>query len=115
MHSSIIPNTPENLELRMKLATEKTNATGMDTATQLKEKVLQLEQQLLELHPQMPILLRTIHTQLRADPALVTTLSEDDIGILVSGLAKQQQIEIATSIVKSTPKKSMKSLTVNDL
>lgn len=86
----------------------------MTPAEQLKEKVISLQTQLLEAHPRMPVLLREIHTQLRADPELVTTLSEEDISIIVNGLKKQTQTEIATSTMKSRTK-SVKSLGLADL
>jgi len=86
----------------------------MTPAEQLRESVLTLQSQLLEANPNMPVLLRTIHTQLRTDPALVTTLSEEDIGIIVSGLSKQQNTVIATTIAKSKTK-AIKSIGVSDL
>ena len=86
----------------------------MTPAEQLKESVLSLQNQLLAANPAMPQLLRAIHTQLRADPALVTTMDEADIGILVQGLSKQQSTIIATSIAKSKTK-SIKSLGIGDL
>lgn len=67
---------------------------------ELHEKVAALQEALLTAHPTLPVLLRTIHTQLRADPELVTTLTEDEIGILVNGLKKQTNTEIATAVVK---------------
>ena len=86
----------------------------MTPAEQLKESVLTLQAQLLQANPNMPTLLRTIHTQLRQDPALVTTLSEEDIGIIVSGLGKQQMTIIATTLAKSKTK-TIKSIGLCDL
>lgn len=86
----------------------------MTPAEQLKEAVLTLQSQLLTAHPQMPTLLQTIHKQLRADPALNTTLSEEDVAIVVAGLSKLQMTTIATAIAK-TGTKSLKSITVGDL
>lgn len=67
---------------------------------ELKEKVATLQSQLLTAHPQMPILLRTIHTQLAQDPELVTVLTEEEIGIIVRGLGIQMKTEITTTPVK---------------
>ena len=86
----------------------------MTPAEQLKEQVLALQNALLNAHPQMTTLLKTIHSQLKADPSLVTVLEEDDIAIVVSGLSKLQQTIIATSVAK-TGTKSMKNITVGDL
>ena len=87
----------------------------MTPAEQLKEKVLTLQAQLLEANPNLPTLLRTIHNQLRADSSLVTVLDEEEIGIIVSGLAKQQMTVIATSISKGNKGKSLKQIDLADL
>ena len=67
---------------------------------ELQEKVAKLQEAILNLYPTMPILLRQIHTQLRADAELVTTLSENEIGILVNGLKLQTNTEIVTTVAK---------------
>lgn len=67
---------------------------------ELKEKVASLQAAILESHPTLPVLLRTIHTQLRNDPELVTTLDDEEIGIIVNGLKRQTNTEIATTTVK---------------
>jgi len=87
----------------------------MTPAEQLRESVLSLQASILSNHPQLPVLLRTIHKKLAADPDIVTLLSEEEIGILVSGLDRMQMNIIATSIASSPAKKSMKSITVADL
>lgn len=87
---------------------------SLTPAEQLRETVLTLQSHILSSHPQLPVLLRTIHTQLRSDPELVTTLDETAIGIIVSGLAKQQNVVIATSIAKSKTK-GVKSIGLADL
>lgn len=84
-------------------------------AYQVKEKLAQLEQALLETTPDMPILLRDIHRNLKADPDLVTILTEEECSILVNGLKQQTKTEIAATIVKKKPKKSLKNITVSDL
>lgn len=86
----------------------------MNQAEQLKESVLSLQQALLNQHPTMPQLLRQIHQQLKADPTIVTLMSEEEIGIVVSGLKQQTLTTIATSTAKSKTK-SLKSLSVGDL
>lgn len=83
----------------------------MNQTEQLKEQIYTLKERLLANNPDMPILLQSIHKQLRADTELVTTLSEEEIGILVSGLKRHQNIEISV-VVK---KKSVKNLTLDDL
>ena len=84
-------------------------------AFEIKEKLAQLENALLEKLPTMPTLLRDIHRSLKADPDTVTLLSEEECSILVQGLKKQTQTEISTKIIKAKPKKALSKLTVDDL
>lgn len=65
--------------------------------------------------PNMPVLLRDIHTNLKADPELVTLLDPDEIAVIVSGLSKQTQTTITTAIVSGTKGKSLKKISVDDI
>lgn len=88
----------------------------MTPTEQIKESIASLQQQLLEANPNLPTLLRTIHTALRKDPAIVTTLTDEEVGIVVSGLMNQTQTTIASAIVAGKGRtKSAKSLTLEDL
>jgi hypothetical protein len=84
-------------------------------AYEVQEKLAQLEQALLEQTPNMPTLLRSIHSHLKKDPDVVTLLSEQECAILVQGLKKQTLTEIATTAVKKKPKKALSRMTVADL
>lgn len=88
----------------------------MDIATQIKEKILSLQTALLEQHPIMPALLRDIHSNLKANPDVVTLLTEEEICIIVNGLERQTNTFIAASVVASKSKtKSAKNITLEDL
>lgn len=88
----------------------------MNPAQQVQEKIAQLSTALLEAHPRIPVLLKEIHTHLRTDPEIVTLLKEEEIQVVVNGLKKQTNTEIATAILKSSSsKKSLKNITVSDL
>jgi hypothetical protein len=67
-------------------------------------KIASLQESILHSHPTLPILLRDIHTMLKNDPAIVTLLSEEDIGIIVSGLKKQTATEISSTALKQSSK-----------
>jgi hypothetical protein len=84
-------------------------------AFEVQEKLIQLEEALLAGTPNMPTLLRDIHRNLKADPEVVTLLSEDECSILVRGLKKQTATEIATKAAKSKPKKAISKMTLSDL
>lgn len=73
---------------------------------ELREKVLQLQSAILERHPRMPVLLREIHTALRAQPENVTLSSEEEINIIVEGLKIQTGVEFAASAIKGAGTKS---------
>jgi len=90
-------------------------STAPSQAFEVQEKLASLEAALLESTPNMPELLRDIHRHLKKDPDVVTLLPEEECSILVRGLKKQTKTEIATKVLKSKPKKSLKSLTVEDL
>ena len=86
----------------------------MNIADQIKEKVLALQEALLSQHPTMPSLLRDIHTNLKANPDVVTLLTEEEVGVIVNGLKRQTATEIATAALK-TKTKSVKSISLSDL
>jgi hypothetical protein len=87
----------------------------MTPVEQLKEKVLTLQTAILEAHPTMPVLLREIHQNLKADQEIVTLLSDEEIGIIVQGLMKQTQTVILSTIAKKGTGKSLKKTSVDDI
>jgi hypothetical protein len=84
-------------------------------AFEVREKLAQLEAGLLETTPNIATLLRDIHRNLKADPDIVTILSEEDCSILVRGLKHQTSTSIATTALKRKPKKAISKMTVSDL
>lgn len=73
-------------------------------SNELKMKIAELQSMILGAHPRMPLLLKDIHSILKNDPDNVTLLSEEDIGIIVSGLKKQTATEITTATLKKSTK-----------
>lgn len=65
--------------------------------------------------PNMPTLLREIHSNLKQDPELVTLLSPEQVSIIVSGLSKQTQTTITTSILSGSKGKALKKISVDDI
>ena len=76
---------------------------------ELQSKVSELEEVILSKHPRLPVLLRDIHTTLRAQPENVTLLSEKEIAAIVAGLKVQTGVELATSVSKASATKSLKA------
>ena len=88
----------------------------MNLADQLREQIATLQEALISSNPGMPTMLRTIHTALRADPAIVTLLTPEEIGTVVSGLMKQTNTIIAAAAVsKNSSTKALKNISVDDL
>lgn len=86
----------------------------MNLADQITEQILTLQQALLANQPNMPGLLREIHQRLKADPEVVTLLTEDQIAVIVEGL----KVHTATSIVTAKEKKTatkLKDVELDDL
>lgn len=81
----------------------------------VQEKLAELEAGLLQTQPNIKDCLRLIHTKLKQDPDIVTLLTEEQCSILVRGLKKQTQVEIATKAVKAKPKKKLTDLAADDL
>ena len=82
---------------------------------ELKDKLAQLEESLLNTLPNMPTLLRDIHKQLKSDPNIVTMLSDEDCATIVKGLKHQTKVNITEAIIAKKPKKALKNMTVDDL
>lgn len=88
----------------------------MTPAEQMTEKLLSLQNALLQAHPQIPSLLREIHTTLRKDPDIVTALSDEQIAVVVAALKRQTATEIITSATKKTgTTKALKNIGLIDL
>lgn len=89
-----------------------TTPAVLGPAFEIKEQIKDLQNKLLTSHPLIPSLLRTIHTQLRADPEIVTLLEETEINVIVNGLEHQTGVKLAE--VSKPKKKSLKSLGTDD-
>lgn len=107
--------TPSTLSTTPQEATRTTPENESPQAFEVREKLACLEASLLDGTPNMPTLLRDIHRNLKADPDLVSILSEEECSILVNGLKKVTATEIAASVVKKKGGKAMKNITVADL
>lgn len=78
-------------------------------------KVQDLEQAIVDKHPKMPVLLALIHKQIAADPELVTTLSEEEIGVIVNGLKQQTKTELVGTILKQPKAREKKTVLSADM
>jgi hypothetical protein len=82
---------------------------------EIKMQMAELQEALLSAHPKMPTLLKEIHGMLQKDPACVTIMAEEEIQIIVRGLEKVTATVLAEAVTSKTPKKSLKSTSVDDL
>lgn len=82
-------------------------------------KLQDLSSQLLTQHPNIPILLRDIHSQLKQNPEVVTLMTEEEIAVVVSGLSHQTRTHLSGSVMKSAKsasgKAALKNVSADDL
>jgi hypothetical protein len=71
---------------------------------EVQETISELQSALLSAHPEMPIILRKIHTKLKADPAIVTLLTEDEIAQVINGLKVQTNVSLTSPKAAAKPK-----------
>lgn len=92
-----------------KLSAEE-NYLRQASAMEVQNKIEELSNLLLAQHPTMPVLLQEIHKTLKQQPENVTLLSDEQIGVIVSGLLKHTATAIST---KTTTKKTKVSQKLN--
>lgn len=85
---------------------------------QVKEKLIRLEETIKTAHPTMPVLLKEIHDFLKEQPDVVTLLEEEEIQVIVQGLARQTNVELISTKSKQTSaakSKRVAAITEDDL
>lgn len=83
----------------------------------LSTKIEELAEKLRSGAPGYESLLHTIHRILAADEQLAHVLKPEEIGVVVSGLAKRKNVVIAETVAKSSKKGAtgMKNISLEDL
>lgn len=76
---------------------------------EIKTRIQDLQQAIHSANPGMPAILRDIHTKLKADPAVITLLEEEDIEAIVSGLKLQTNVELTSAKPKTAKPTSAKA------
>jgi hypothetical protein len=72
------------------------------------ERIIELRDALTKQLPTLPSLLRTIHDQLRADPEVVTLLTEEQVEAIIAGLEVQTKRDIYELVEKPAKEKKAK-------
>jgi hypothetical protein len=91
------------------------NYLRQTSASEVQDKIQELQERLLSQHPTMPVLLQTIHKLLKQQPDNVTLLSDEQIGVIVSGLLRHTGTEIAAKAAGKKTKKVSQKLSLSDL
>lgn len=86
----------------------------MTLEEQIQEKLLHLEEALLQELPEMPTILAVIHKELAQQPQLIQALTDEQIATITKGLSVYTQTKITTSPTKKR-KPSLKNVSVLDL
>jgi hypothetical protein len=72
-------------------------------------KMQELQEAIHGQHPKMPVLLMHIHKHLTTDPELVSILSEEEIGVIVSGLKVQTKTELVGTVARQSKARDKKT------
>ncbi len=91
------------------------NLSSSSPHEECKNKILSLQQVMIEETPKLPIVLGEIKRILLKNPEVATLLTEEEIGKLVAGLSVRANEKLAEAVVKSTRTKSTKNATVDDI
>lgn len=79
----------------------------------IKMQLAELELALNQKLPEFKTILRDIHTKLRNDPEIVTALSDEEIGQILTGLKHHAQVEIIAPKAAKESKKATKAAIAN--
>lgn len=109
--TNLIQNIPTD---DSKLSAEE-NYLRQASASEVQDKIQELQERLLSQHPTMPVLLQTIHKLLKQQPDNITLLSDEQIGVIVSGLMRHTSTEISAKAAGSRAKKVTQKLSLSDL
>ena len=87
----------------------------MDVAYDVREAIADISSKLAEGHPQIPLLLRKVHSALKADPDVVTILTDEERAVVIKGLEFQTKTKLIEVSTPAPRKKALKSMTVDDI
>lgn len=93
---------------------------ALTSGSPLEMELAQLQADLLAKVPSFRTVLQDIHRKLKADPAVVTILTDDEIGLIISGLKTHAQVDVIApqkkkAVKKATAAAKKKVITAGDL
>lgn len=93
------------------------NSAPLSNIDQISHQIADLETSLRGKLPAYESLLHTIHKNLHADEALVHLLTEEQVGIIITGLMKKKQVVINETAAKgkTASGKKLKDIGMDDL
>ena len=93
---SALVAAPKNI-----IAEEVTESAGTISFSVISNNIISLEAAIKSSHPSMPRLLQDIWTTLNKYPEQVTLLAEDEMEVIISGLEKLVDTDLAAITIKS--------------
>jgi hypothetical protein len=100
------------------LAETKTTETTKPSSQQdhpIKMQLAELAEALEQKQPGFKTILRDIHGKLRQDPDIVTALSDEEIGGILSAMKHHAQVDIIAPKAVKAAKKTLKNVGADDL
>lgn len=89
--------------------------TQVSVAESCKIAIAGLQEKLIASSPEIPLVLREIHTILSVDPEVVTLLAPEEVGVIVSGLKKHMNVTLVEKVMKSKSPKKGSALSLESL
>jgi hypothetical protein len=72
----------------------------------IRDRMAELQESLDKDMPGFAFILKDIHDNIRADPDVVTVLTDEEIAVIVKGLEKHSHIVVTPAKAKKTTKKT---------
>lgn len=79
------------------------------------QRISRLQEHMENSIPGFESILSTVHKELSRDATLTHLLKDEDIGVLVSAMAKRKNVVISIETAKKLGKKALSKTTVDDL
>lgn len=86
-----------------------TSMARLENIDRIKSRISDLQTSLNKALPDYAMILQVIHKNLSEDDSLVHLLTEEEIGIIIRGLARKKNIMLVESAVKKNSKSKMDS------
>lgn len=108
-------STPVQISTSASSTATETSKPSSQPDHPIKMQLAELAQALEQKQPGFKTILRDIHCKLRQDPDIVTALSDEEIGGILSAMKHHAQVDIIAPKAVKAAKKALKNVGADDL